>query len=122
MCFLSTIALYASWSAISRLVAHMQGHALFTRAAGSTLPCPAIDFITGFNNLYAAAFDLPAGATIESTFGVEFGAPPDVYIVLLEYIYELQYIYELLGISMANFFLLGLCWRWWVAFCYCTLE
>ena len=50
----------------------MQGHALFTRAAGSTIPCPAIDFVGGFNQFMAAAYGLPEGTTIEEEYGAAF--------------------------------------------------
>ena len=50
----------------------VQGHALFTRAAGSTIPCPAIDFVGGFNQFLAAAYGLPEGTTIEEEFGAAF--------------------------------------------------
>ena len=36
----------------------MQGHALLTRQAGSTAPCPYIDFDKGFNEWYAEAYNL----------------------------------------------------------------
>ena len=49
-----------------------QGHALFTRAAGSTIPCPAIDFVGGFNQFLAAAYGLPEGTTIEEEYGAAF--------------------------------------------------
>ncbi len=51
-----------------------QGHALFTRQAGSTLPCPPIDFQNGFNEYFAEAYMLPKGQTIKDKFGSEFGA------------------------------------------------
>lgn len=49
-----------------------QGHALFTRAAGSTIPCPAIDFVGGFNQFLAAAYGLDEGTTVEDKFGSAF--------------------------------------------------
>lgn len=49
-----------------------QGHALFTRQAGGQNPCPVIDFDGGFNEFYAAAFELPEGTTIEDRFGAPF--------------------------------------------------
>ena len=46
---------------------------LFTRQAGSSLPCPAIDFTGGFNKVYAAAFGLaPTATAIADTFGSPF--------------------------------------------------
>jgi hypothetical protein len=52
----------------------LQGHALFTRHAGSSLPCPQLNFTGGFNEFYAAAYNLTNGETIESKFGAPFGA------------------------------------------------
>ena len=49
-----------------------QGHALFTRQAGSTLPCPLVDFTGGFNDFFAAAYGLPAGTTVEQAYGTAF--------------------------------------------------
>ncbi|EIE26937.1 hypothetical protein COCSUDRAFT_59435 [Coccomyxa subellipsoidea C-169] len=49
-----------------------QGHALFTRQAGSDLPCPPIDFTGGFNKYFGAAYNLTGGRTIESEFGTPF--------------------------------------------------
>ncbi|EIE26936.1 hypothetical protein COCSUDRAFT_59434 [Coccomyxa subellipsoidea C-169] len=49
-----------------------QGHALFTRQAGSDLPCPAIDFTGGFNKYFGAAYNLTGNETIESKFGAPF--------------------------------------------------
>ncbi|KAK9805704.1 hypothetical protein WJX72_012559 [[Myrmecia] bisecta] len=49
-----------------------QGHALFTRHAGSDLPCPTLDFDGGFNQLLAYAYKLPKGETIEKKFGKPF--------------------------------------------------
>jgi hypothetical protein len=49
-----------------------QGHALFTRQAGSTLPCPKIDLIGGFNEYFAEAYQLPKGVTIKDKFGKDF--------------------------------------------------
>lgn len=51
-----------------------QGHALFTRQAGSTIPCPKIDLIGGFNEYFAEAYQLPEGVTIKDKFGKDFGA------------------------------------------------
>ena len=51
----------------------VQGHALFTRQAGSTIPCPVIDFVGGFNGYFASAYNLPAGTTIKDKFGKDFG-------------------------------------------------
>jgi hypothetical protein len=47
-----------------------QGHALFTRHAGSSLPCPLVDFTGGFNAFFAAAYNLTG--TIESVYGRPF--------------------------------------------------
>ncbi|KAK9915431.1 hypothetical protein WJX75_009080 [Coccomyxa subellipsoidea] len=49
-----------------------QGHALFTRQAGSDLPCPPLDFTGGFNKFFGAAFNLTGSDTIESKYGVPF--------------------------------------------------
>ncbi|KAK9915059.1 hypothetical protein WJX75_004249 [Coccomyxa subellipsoidea] len=49
-----------------------QGHALFTRQAGSDLPCPPIDFTGGFNKYFGAAYNLTGDETIESKFGAPF--------------------------------------------------
>lgn len=51
----------------------LQGHALFTRQAGSTIPCPLVDFDGGFNAFMAAAFSLPKGTTVKDHFGAAFG-------------------------------------------------
>jgi hypothetical protein len=51
----------------------VQGHALFTRQAGSTIPCPVIDLVGGFNGYFASAYNLPAGTTIKDKFGKDFG-------------------------------------------------
>jgi len=51
-----------------------QGHALFTRAAGSNIPCPQIDFDNGWNEYFAAVYKLPANETVKSKFGAAFGA------------------------------------------------
>ena len=54
-----------------------QGHAMFTRHAGSNLPCPPIDFLEGFNGFMAWAYDIPvkttARAAVKDKYGVEFG-------------------------------------------------
>ena len=47
----------------------MQGHALFARHAGSTLPCPYVDYEAGFNGILAGAYGLGPGETIEKLFG-----------------------------------------------------
>jgi hypothetical protein len=51
----------------------MQGHALFTRQAGSDLPCPLVDFMGGFNKFFGAAYNLTGDSTIQSHFGTPFG-------------------------------------------------
>lgn len=50
-----------------------QGHAHFTRAAGSQEPCPLVDFDNGWNEFMAAVYQLPSNETIESRFGERFG-------------------------------------------------
>ena len=54
----------------------LQGHALFTRAAGSQIPCPQLDFEGGWNKYMAAVYQLPSNETIKSKFGAAFGAQP----------------------------------------------
>lgn len=53
------------------LVAVLQGHALLTRALGSTIPCPLVDFDGGFNKFMGAAFKL--NGTVKETYGADFG-------------------------------------------------
>ena len=48
----------------------LQGHALFVRQAGGTLPCPAVDYTTGFNEFFARAYNLPG--TVQQTYGAPF--------------------------------------------------
>ena len=52
-----------------------QGHALFTRQAGSTIPCPLVDFDGGFNDFMAAAYGLADGVSVADQFGSAFGKP-----------------------------------------------
>ncbi|CAL8468921.1 g8462 [Coccomyxa elongata] len=59
-------------SHMEEIALNEQGHALFTRQAGSSLPCPQVDFTGGFNQWYAAAYNLSKGQTIESVFGAPF--------------------------------------------------
>jgi hypothetical protein len=49
-----------------------QGHALLTRHLGSDLPCPFVDYDAGWNEWFAAAYNLPAGQTVEQKFGKPF--------------------------------------------------
>jgi len=58
-----------------------QGHALFTRHAGSKLPCPKIDFIEGFNSLMIVAFDLKrrGNEKANETIAREFGEAYDPF-------------------------------------------
>lgn len=49
-----------------------QGHALLTRHLGSALPCPLVDYDAGWNAWFAAAYNLPAGQTVEQRFGRPF--------------------------------------------------
>ena len=53
---------------------HLQGHALLTRHLGSSLPCPYTDYDAGWEQWYAAAYNLPKGQTIKQKFGASFGA------------------------------------------------
>ncbi len=62
-------------AAVADVLCRRQGHALFTRQAGSSDPCPLVDFTGGFNAFFAAAYGLPAGQTIQQKFGAAFGAP-----------------------------------------------
>lgn len=50
----------------------MQGHALFTRQAGGTNPCPLVDFTGGFNKFMAAAYGV---SSVQDKFGAAFGEP-----------------------------------------------
>ena len=52
-----------------------QGHALFTRQAGSTIPCPLVDFDGGFNDFMAAAYGLADGVSVADQYGSAFGKP-----------------------------------------------
>lgn len=67
---------YKGW--LQEVALNEQGHALFTRHAGSSIPCPAIDFTGGWNKWMAAAFELPDGVTIEQQFGKAFDPFQDV--------------------------------------------
>jgi hypothetical protein len=42
--------------------------------AGGSNPCPAIDFTGGFNDFFAAVYDLPSNMSILNKFGKAFGA------------------------------------------------
>ena len=55
----------------------VQGHALFTRHAGSNLPCPLVNITGGFNQFLAAAYNLSSNTTeaIVARFGAPFGKP-----------------------------------------------
>ena len=50
----------------------LQGHAQTTRAIGSSLPCPQVDFTGGFNDWFAAAYGLPEGTTVADRYGAAF--------------------------------------------------
>ena len=52
----------------------LQGHALLTRHLGSSLPCPYVDYDAGWNEWFAAAYNLPKGQTVKDKFGAPFGA------------------------------------------------
>ena len=60
----------------ARLACTLQGHALFTRQAGSTLPCPVIDLFEGFNGLMAVGFGITptAGQTFQQAIAARFGS------------------------------------------------
>jgi len=49
-----------------------QGHALYTRQAGSTIPCPYVDYDKGFNAVFARAYNLKDGETIAKLFGSDW--------------------------------------------------
>lgn len=49
-----------------------QGHALYTRQAGSTIACPYVDYDAGFNAVFARAYGLPDGQTISQLFGKDW--------------------------------------------------
>lgn len=51
----------------------LQGHALYTRQAGSTIPCPYVDYDKGFNAVFARAYGLKDGETIAKLFGSDWG-------------------------------------------------
>ena len=51
----------------------MQGHALYTRQAGSKIPCPYVDYDAGFNAVFARAYGLEDGETIAKLFGKDWG-------------------------------------------------
>ena len=51
----------------------IQGHALYTRQAGSTIPCPYVDYDKGFNAVFARAYGLKDGETISKLFGKDWG-------------------------------------------------
>lgn len=51
----------------------LQGHALYTRQAGSTVPCPYVDYDKGFNAVFARAYGLEDGETIAKLFGKDWG-------------------------------------------------
>lgn len=59
-------------SMMQEVALNEQGHALFTRHAGSANPCPVIDFDKGFNDWMAYAYNLPKGVTVEQKFGKPF--------------------------------------------------
>ena len=51
----------------------LQGHALYTRQAGATVPCPYVDYDKGFNAVFARAYGLKDGETISKLFGKDWG-------------------------------------------------
>ena len=57
-------------------IKQLQGHALFTRQAGSTLPCPVIDLFEGFNGLMAVGFGITPtpGQTFQQAIAGRFGS------------------------------------------------
>ena len=58
---------------ITSVVWLLQGHALYTRQAGSTIPCPYVDYDKGFNAVFARAYGLKDGETIAKLFGSDWG-------------------------------------------------
>lgn len=61
---------------IVTVVRLLQGHALYTRQAGSTIPCPYVDYDKGFNAVFARAYGLKDGETISKIFGSDWGELP----------------------------------------------
>ena len=63
-------------SALNHWLCLLQGHALFTRQAGSVLPCPVLDIPEGFNALMAVAYSIvPApGQTAQAAIAAQFGS------------------------------------------------
>ncbi|KAK9839731.1 hypothetical protein WJX84_008142 [Apatococcus fuscideae] len=55
-----------------------QGHALFTRHAGSDIPCPLVNITGGFNQFLAAAYNLSSNTT--EAIVARFGAPFDPFL------------------------------------------
>ena len=51
----------------------LQGHALYTRQAGSKIPCPYVDYDKGFNAVFARAYGLEDRETISKLFGKDWG-------------------------------------------------
>lgn len=65
---------HAQWTADQTSGAMLlQGHALYTRQAGSTIPCPYVDYDKGFNAVFARAYGLEDGETIAKLFGSDWG-------------------------------------------------
>ena len=52
-----------------------QGHVLFTRHAGSSIPCPQVDFAEGFNAFMAFAYGVtvPASSTAVAAITQAYG-------------------------------------------------
>ncbi|KAK9849793.1 hypothetical protein WJX84_005203, partial [Apatococcus fuscideae] len=67
------------------------GHALFTRHAGSTVPCPVVNYTAGFNDVLAVAY----GLTPPQDISVLFGAPWDPYHSDETYLLSVVFLEEL---------------------------
>ena len=64
---------------LTSVMSLLQGHALYTRQAGSTIPCPYVDYDKGFNAVFARAYGLKDGETIAKLFGSDWGELADPY-------------------------------------------
>ena len=83
----------------------VQGHALFARHAGSTLPCPYVDYEAGFNGILAGAYGLAPGETIEKLFGKKW----DPYVNDATYTISMLTLEELGATGNKVWFLLTPC-------------
>jgi hypothetical protein len=67
---------------LEEIALNEQGHVTFTRAAGSAIPCPAADYITGFNTFFALAYGvtLSPGQNASEAIASRFGSPFNPYL------------------------------------------